>query len=771
MNNFINNNSEVNNAFNNEINEEYMDVDIDSIDLMDEKQIKKISKSFKLVFKKEKKSAIVQKIKDAIISRKMKYNNNSSNDNNSSLNNNDNNNNTININNLNNNNNNNNDKQETTPNGEKLFWKVFKNKYLFKKIMSNMNESAIPWHAIYSHRFMFRQKMYEVFKFKVKRGEYIAFDNYMNSIYQEIQDDEEFYRAFFNNYPEYFEHYGKAFHQAIDGDCLVAIKAIVQDSLFIPTLNTLLKAISRHRFKVVKYLLQPQFQLAHQITEEMVCDEVFSSRDINTFEIINYFIELKIITGDKKIRQFIQKTHKDFFISLAPHLYSFSVKLRVVLNLCKFIHVFNIPLNTQNQPQYHQEPNILISYDEILKLYFTDEQLESGLDSPINYNNKESRESIIKLVNLVHCVDGLGKIFGRKFALLYLYQADIDLLIKSNHLNSFIDNQRLLTKSFQFGCFNLFVMGCEYHRNFFCYETFELFKFCPNKEKQVEFLTSLIKGYKENPLFKKVVSPERLLHPLFGYGDLDSVKLVFKDLIEIIEGNQGEFDIGELGIIKSTEILDYIFYNYNKYFIFNENRKTTLYLFGFKMIKYYNQLVRSYSNQLRANGVETIPEFIKGVNNLDHDNYGLKDEFNLQDSQITSEITKNTHKIKEITEQYLIRGNDKAIIKLIEAVFVHKHKDYKESIEHIINKVVQKHSLSALNEILASYPDIFNTSLGVATFTKQQVFRFLETSIKANFLKGSEILFQKIKLSKKQFLYLEFNNPTFNYLNFKYLKY
>ncbi|KAN0011737.1 hypothetical protein ACTFIU_007303 [Dictyostelium citrinum] len=153
---------------------------------------------------------------------------------------------------------------------EDLFWKVFNNIYLKKKIISFLKiKKSINYKNLYIvEDIINKYNSIALLKEKVKRGEKLLFhspfghkyedsdyDDSFSSIFALIKDDKEFYMNLFTNYLRYIASFDIKAKWAIKTNNLSAYKILVENFNHKITKQSLFHALDSNSIKIVNYIL------------------------------------------------------------------------------------------------------------------------------------------------------------------------------------------------------------------------------------------------------------------------------------------------------------------------------------------------------------------------------------------------------------------------------------------------------------------------------------------------------------------------------------
>ncbi|KAK5575125.1 hypothetical protein RB653_010381 [Dictyostelium firmibasis] len=523
------------------------------------------------------------------------------------------------------------------PNGkdghnELLFWKVFKNKSIFKYIMSYIDKPShsIQFDHIISVDSMLENNQINILKEKVKLGKYLTFISSSNTIFDfydnheipftytdtwvklflDIQDDKQFYRNLFKNYDDQipFENFDNKYQnilkKIVKSNCIAALQVLIEDFSFIPTIDHLIysfinckpksfkiflplitkKEIEKNRSKLEESTLKSyKKHISHEdLIETVIC--VCSLFKNNKKAIITGLIsEICYIVFTKDI---ILKTLVDVIGLLDTFNYwEDFIKLAIK---------FQFPWHT-NKSFSKQEADSLVNEfkNKIKSLEFSKEQLESSVYHPINYQSKENK-IINKLLNIRFIIYlPNSPPYYMEYFICYakkLFVFNDGFKLSSLIPHSFYDSFPYYKVILEHADYEIFLMvitnlwSNTVNLHSLLYKSNEknqnngiIFSKCTNKELQIQFIDKLIEDIKSSSQYQ--------LHPLFlllllvKNNDLELVKRfvsqVDKELIAYPNLFKKNLTVvfnekSVIDNIKSTKVLEYLYNEFVDFSFSNE---------------------------------------------------------------------------------------------------------------------------------------------------------------------------------------------------------
>ncbi|KAN0018890.1 hypothetical protein ACTFIU_008824 [Dictyostelium citrinum] len=285
---------------------------------------------------------------------------------------------------------------------ELLFWKVFKNKSIFKTIMlhtNNLSISKIQYDHLVSVESMLNNNQIDILKEKVKLNKYLAFFSRYNYrsrkiwfyLFSKIQDDIQFYRNLFKNYKDQisFTNIDNKFELIIEqlnhANCIAGIQVLIENSSFTPTIDDLWMAIKNCRPELIKLYLS---LIPNEEIEDVACLFKKSETLETLIELIGFF-----------------------------HTYNYWEQFKELS-----IH-FKFPWNKKESFNNHHSIESLVhqfknNNIQSIKSNFSKQQLESSVYHPINYQSKQN-EIISKLLSIYFITNQPEECYYYEYFLCY----------------------------------------------------------------------------------------------------------------------------------------------------------------------------------------------------------------------------------------------------------------------------------------------------------------------------------------------------------------
>ncbi|KAM9987911.1 hypothetical protein ACTFIZ_003273 [Dictyostelium cf. discoideum] len=511
---------------------------------------------------------------------------------------------------------------------ELLFWKVFKNKSVFKTIMSHtqtISISKIQYDHIVSVESMINNNQINILKDKVKSNKYLSFFSNVDYIalgrmhqkrigwYQlflKIQDDKEFYKNLFKNYKDQIpflddnNKFGIIVDQLITANCIVGLQVLIENSLYTPTIQNLKDSISGYGIKLIKLMLP---HISNEEIEKNIDDLVYaishysnsyniyyfendSTRDDEYYETIKFLINL-LKSNTKHSNTAILhlivivfdlfKSEKKENLKTLIELITLFDSLDYWETFKKLAINFKYPWHEEESFNSNEVESLINEFKnkiESIKSKFSNDQLESSVYHPINYQSKEN-DTISKLLSIYHIVNKPRSYWLLEFFICYRGEFKVkqgfDLCqildsLPDSRTNLFAfkkiivehANYRIWSTCFYVNSPNKSKID-EYTFDHFSHENFILFKKCPNRESQIELIDNLINDILTSSKDKLV--PIFLLMLLVKNDNLELIDYFFskvnKNLIVASRNDPNQL-LSEHSIfknIKSIEMFEYLF--------------------------------------------------------------------------------------------------------------------------------------------------------------------------------------------------------------------
>ncbi|KAM9972706.1 hypothetical protein ACTFIR_012073 [Dictyostelium discoideum] len=548
---------------------------------------------------------------------------------------------------------------------EILFWKLFRNKIIYKKIFSFMdNQFSLTYDSMSSINKLINSNQFDLLREKVYRNcRYLQF--HPNQNYNDVEDmnllvklfstikedDYRFYRNFFNIDNDYFTSPNHILQASIVSKRLQVFKLFVTEFNYKPTKTDLLNAVVSGSNKFIKYILELNSPDAVLFDRKIVDTDFkdFHSRGFGKnyptkkdrfFK--GFLCYLNIIKVDDNNRD----QYYQFLIGtsiLNPYLSNcFQINenstLKTLITTAKLILKLKTPppsldlkVEEEEEEEIKEEveegkkekffPKVIKNIKAVETIEEIDNfinkidkvNLKSFLDNPINFSNNDNDEI---------------KNFIKKLLKLYYSNSDTKLSIilyfcyyheESNdddYKTIFASTDHLIETAFRFGIYKFLEsnqptrcqtflprVGEYYNQQYYDSHQYKvLFSHCFNKEKKIKFIDQIRRTIQQpEPGFEIY-----FLYMLVIHNDIELVKYYSNKV-----GNHLRvYLVGEIFpptyYIESKEMLEYLFYNQFYYF-------KDVFFYGHKSSYYRNLELLKHS--------ELLLEKSKSLNQLG-DGYG-----------------------------------------------------------------------------------------------------------------------------------------------------
>ncbi|KAN0030255.1 hypothetical protein ACTA71_010016 [Dictyostelium dimigraforme] len=417
-------------------------------------------------------------------------------------------------------------------NFEILFWKVFKNiflfKYIIKGIKSNKTFRNYSYCEIHRVEWMIENGYFELLKEKIKKGEYLVFGcrfirqskqrgkdgvleknynfNFKYSIFNYFKDDYQLFLMLFKNYNLYFQTRSSCElieRISIETDNMAALKVIVENYNFKPDIESFFKSFEIGSITVSQYLYQVLFlNLNIKFTKDQIeklwrltfsnCNtisEPYSSSPPFSKLIIKHITD-KEVADDILINKtlFIVNVLKltPTISSLKPLESFFDFKifkepLSKLLACCKIISILS---NFQSLHQvFNQRFLKEKNHIEDIKIRISLKNLEQSLlkSSVLNLENNTKTQETIKQSELIF-FEKINKIKFTKKELsssIYTLIDNFNYISQPNSITTIEDIRKLYEMFIKFTTFgkNNLLDNFTFFRNKFYKETFSELRF------------------------------------------------------------------------------------------------------------------------------------------------------------------------------------------------------------------------------------------------------------------------------------------------------
>ncbi|EAL73048.1 hypothetical protein DDB_G0268918 [Dictyostelium discoideum AX4] len=515
---------------------------------------------------------------------------------------------------------------------ELLFWKVFRNKTIFKKIMSFMNKQfSSSYDSIISVEKLIQFDQFGILKEKVKRNcRYLHFEDdlltkngYLIRLFRSIKNDKEFYRKLFKNHINFDTDFTTIIsNYIIIANNIELYQLLVEEFNYEPTIDDIKLSIIRGSKKFIKYLLNQEQQQINNNNFKLSKNHLENIYDIK-YNFSNYsngllFKGLYCFYKNYKLFNNYQSSSSIEFSTLFKIISIFE-KIKQDLTLKQLITIVKLVLiliNNNNNENENEQINkiynniknnstITLNNIENFKNKLNKEKLKSKLGDPINTNDNENKEFIKKLLDF-HCLIWNLSNLPLSFYLGY-YSLDENQL--NDKMNNQCDSNTSFENSLRFANYTVFKLltPIELQINNLCFYFKSpniLFSNCNDKNKQIEFIFNILQVLKSNFISKENFDNQNLeeqklllFYFIINYNDLELIKYVsnqFGNLMKYPKKFIGRFPFFITYYIKSILVLDYLFENHKDHFIFfnQDNYKTILYCFkDLNVLQHYEKMI------------------------------------------------------------------------------------------------------------------------------------------------------------------------------------
>ncbi|KAM9972780.1 hypothetical protein ACTFIR_012149 [Dictyostelium discoideum] len=513
---------------------------------------------------------------------------------------------------------------------EKLFWKLFRNKVIYKKIFSFMDKQfSFDYDSISSIKDLINSNQYSILKEKVYRNcRYLQFDSHQFSssctldednlvkLFSTINhDDYRFYRNFFNIENDYYySSQDVVAYALIEAKKLEIFKLFVNEFNYVPKKTDLLHSIINGSNKFIKYLVVElnsvnSFLLLDKNYSEVSNDfKYFYSRgscDINQEN--NFFKGLLCYLNNiAHDHNYDRNQYYQLLINCTKGEYSKFYHINDKSTLKTLITTAILILKLRISPKEEEEKPIVTieEIDNFIKKV-NKVNLKSLLYDPINFNNDndEIKNFIKKLLKLNH------SIFGHEIS-NFLYFCYYHEESNDDHYKTIIyPSCDLLEIAVRFGIYeilesyetNKYKQGfqillpniIQFNKGKTTDKEFKiLFSHCFNKEKKINFIDEIVKRIIKQPdLEYQSCCCYYFLCMLVIHNDTELVKYYSNKV-----GNHLQITLDKLLLpptyyIESIEMLEFLFYNQSNYFkdIVYDNYISTFYK-NLELLKHFESL-------------------------------------------------------------------------------------------------------------------------------------------------------------------------------------
>ncbi|EGC29768.1 hypothetical protein DICPUDRAFT_51109 [Dictyostelium purpureum] len=545
---------------------------------------------------------------------------------------------------------------------EQLFFKIIRNRYLFKKILGYLkrDQFALEFYSVIDINWLLKNNYPGVLKDKVKQGHYlitsdgaiphtndttIFYDSFFIIFeYIKSEQDKDFYRSLFNNYPMHFkmetqEQRDRLFEYTIKKGCVGAVICLVEYFGFQVTQEHLDAAIlintnyEEEQKKNFGEWISQQIFIGEEILPLIPTihyNQDYKNLATTVFKIINYFMHrLQQVPLHLNLKNFFKTCPFDLNLS---ELFEACLAIDFLFQKGIFnnYNYYNNDLNNNNNNNsggnYNnndsdinnnnnsnesiQINNSLIKSEfEIRKwlLEFNDKQLKTKVE--LLGNKNEKIQALVQMYMTVRCKP-------HKCLRYYLMfdNASFDINVFPT-----LGSRIYLSFSFDYGC-NVLLRGWFDGGSSNCYDVSEiyvslyfhyrdrehevchlleyqpfLFRQCVSKDIKEKFIKDVC-----SDILNPNISKSKKLEPLFffslvvDYDDLELVKLAFRYLAPYLKnplcGSEyrnpySHFSFNVYRYIRSVPVLTFLYYHLNEEMIRDQSfitscRLEVWYLYG-----------------------------------------------------------------------------------------------------------------------------------------------------------------------------------------------
>ncbi|KAN0026280.1 hypothetical protein ACTFIV_007264 [Dictyostelium citrinum] len=565
---------------------------------------------------------------------------------------------------------------------ELLFWKVFKNKLIFKKIMLYTNYlsiSKIQYDHLVSVESMLNNNQINILKEKVKLNKYLAFFSRDNKysclqtwhyLFSKIQDDVQFYRNLFKNYKDQIpftsidNRFELIIQQLNHANCFSGIQVLIENSSFTPTIDDLWMEFKNCRLELIK------LYLSSIPNEKIEKNRFFPRNSIPSYNQDNFLDSMKYLMDLFK--------NKKILNCILPHIFNLitfkkSETLETLIELIGFFHTFNYweqfkELSINFKYPWHKKDDSFNNHHCIesfvhqfknnniqsIKSNFSKEQLESSVYHPINYQSKQN-EMISKLLSIYFITNQPEECYFYEYFLCYGDGGGEHFKVYENfQLKDLLNNiphniiyfEKIIFEHASYKTLFNYYSHKEVKKNNsinsplykidFDNENIILFGKCPNRESQIEFIDQLINDIHSDTYSSRDISlyPIFILRLLVRNNDIELInhfisKVGKRLIVPCCFYNQVLNEYSIFRNIKSIEMFEYLF-NQLDHFSFSKNMADPIYSKHLEKMMAKDEDKKKNLLQITfSSGVKLTVSFIKYVLEESPSNYDLFDIFSL----------------------------------------------------------------------------------------------------------------------------------------------
>ncbi|KAM9997881.1 hypothetical protein ACTFIY_007535 [Dictyostelium cf. discoideum] len=533
---------------------------------------------------------------------------------------------------------------------EIAFWKVFRNKSLFKMVFSNFKFSnTFNYSRLYSVSTIFKcfSNAIEIIRDKVKSNSYLSFIasdkhdikkfnfNGLSIIFENIKEEEEneenqlFYNQFITNYCNKTIHFWSLFDHIIESSNLLALKSLHGNGMIKEKVKVDFEINSYSNLKILNYLtnnLSKQF-----IIETIQINDFNIFKEFKLGELIDF---IRVLLDDKKYHKLLKpfknnksfsRATKDIDDELSLFLENIT-KNKLILNEIKKFKFTDKELNENLFILLKPLTNWDRHFSKLNDNYSSDIDNNSSINNEIE--DEKQRLSIIKLKNLelfqkmVNNNDNLSKklkLVGYEvneniFSNIMTIQND-QIKIGKEMEGYFIEQNQLIKKiqekqlKQQEEKENNTLQECKddalNKRNIILKYITIFYDLNLTLKKPIEYCLAFLNGFATNKecwdhrLFEFGIPKNEILFNGALSSNIDSSKKIeiimnskllmenqFKTLISTYSSRS------IIKNVKSTDMLDFLFKNFQNH-IFAENNHNWQFCNSFEILQHYEKLMES----------------------------------------------------------------------------------------------------------------------------------------------------------------------------------
>ncbi|EAL71849.1 hypothetical protein DDB_G0271438 [Dictyostelium discoideum AX4] len=545
---------------------------------------------------------------------------------------------------------------------EILFWKLFRNKAIYKKIFSFMdNQFTISYDSIDDICKLVNSNQVNLIREKVYRNcrylhfhpnqyhNHIADIHFLVKLFSTIkEDDYRFYRNFFNEENDYFSSPNHITQASIISKRLQVFKLFVNEFNYEPTKKDLLYSIISGSNKFIKYILELNSPNSVLFDRKIVDTDFkdfyakgfgsnYPTKEDSFFK--GFLCFLNNINLDENDRDQYYKLLIGQSIHNPYSGYGFQINekstLKSLITTARLILKLKTP-SASYKVQFKEEcfPKVLKKIEAVATIEEIDNfikkidkvNLKSFLDDPINFNNSDDNNEIKNFIKK------LLKLYYLNFSIelsntLYFcyYHEDSNDDYKVFHFHHLIEtafrfgNYEILESYETINCLHFLPgIGQDHsNQNHDSHRYKVLFSHCFNKGKKIKFIDHIIQRTIQQP------EPGFQIYFLYMLVIHNNIELVKYYSNKVGKNIQVE-SIGRLTpptyYIESIEMLEYLFYNQCNYFrdVFFDGKKSTFYK-NLELLKHFESLLNKSKlgcgsgNCSGMHSYNGLVSFIKGM--------------------------------------------------------------------------------------------------------------------------------------------------------------